>query len=206
MWTIRTSQQESKYHGKLRTKFDRMALSMHALYMVCKSFTQASAAADFTVAGDWSPNFEVPLVISKKAIQMAYLLAEKCEKTWKILDFARSDHSLPNDVLDRASQPNGPVGPGAAPAPEAQQDTQESINASVAMLIDTVGDKMRGKYCFTKEFLDKIVPLGTPVVKATLDKFPLFGCSFEILVNLMRVILVEPGRYFSYGNQGQKTT
>eukprot|EP00969_Alexandrium_andersonii_P144708 6399009-Alexandrium_andersonii.AAC.1 len=58
---------------------------------------------------------------------------------------------------------------------------------------------MKGKYFFTKEALDKVLPPATPIVKALFDRFPLFGCPIYVLVDLMRVILVDPGRYFHYG-------
>ena len=60
--------QQSKYHGKLRTKFDRMALAMHALYVLCKKFKDAStgAVAAFTVDNNWAPDFSMPLVIHGK--------------------------------------------------------------------------------------------------------------------------------------------
>eukprot|EP00975_Prorocentrum_lima_P014309 3040060-Prorocentrum_lima.AAC.1 len=58
---------------------------------------------------------------------------------------------------------------------------------------------MKGKYSFTKDQLDKILNMGTPVLRAALDRFPVFGCSIAVLKDLMRVILTEPGRYFHYG-------
>ena len=64
---------------------DRMALHMHGLCMVCKNFKDASGSADYTVAGDWSPDCSLLLTISKSAIALAYLRAEKCERTWKDL-------------------------------------------------------------------------------------------------------------------------
>ena len=192
--------QESKYHGKLRTKFDRMALAMHALHVLCKAFKEASAALAFTVDGDWAPNFSLPLVISKNAIEMSYLLAEKCERIWKILDFARSSHSLPEEVPLAASQPEAERRPVQVGGPQAAvvQDPQVVLTQGVSVLINTAGAKMKDKYSFTKAFLEMVLPLSCGVVKKALEKFPLWGCTVELLTDIMRVILVTPGRYFYY--------
>lgn len=193
--------QQSKAHGKLRTKFDRMALAMHALYVLCKKFKEASAELPFTVDGDWASNFSLPVVISKNAIAMAYLLAEKCERTWKTLDFARSGHSLPPQVPPVDSQlGEGRVGAaGQAPHVAAEEGTEEALTRKVSVLIDTVGTQMKSKFSFTKESLGMVLPLGSDVLKKALERFPLWGCSVEVLREIMRLIWITPGRYFYYG-------
>ncbi|CAK0832518.1 unnamed protein product [Prorocentrum cordatum] len=194
--------QESKYRGKLRAKFDRMALSMHALHVVCQRFRESTAPAQYRLDDNWAHNFSVPPVVSKKAVAMAYLLAEKCEHTWEILDFARNGHGIPQEVGSRASQATqpgeAPSGPPAPPAP-APVDTQAAADADVIVLTETVAGKMAGKWSWTKEELNKVMSMGTEVFKATLDKFPLYGCSLPALVDVMHVILAEPGQYFYYG-------
>ncbi|CAK0862761.1 unnamed protein product, partial [Prorocentrum cordatum] len=194
--------QESKYHGKLRTKFDRMALSTHALHVVCQRFRESTAPAQYRLDDNWAHNFSAPPVVSKKAVAMAYLLAEKCEHTWKILDFARNGHGIPQEAGSRASQATqpgeAPSGPPAPPAP-ALVDTQAAADADVIVLTETVAGKMAGKWSWTKEELNKVMSMGTEVFKATLDKFPLYGCSLPALVDVMHVILAEPGQYFYNG-------
>jgi hypothetical protein len=41
----------SKKHGKLRTKFDRLALAMHLLSELCKAFSAARVQVDFSMEG-----------------------------------------------------------------------------------------------------------------------------------------------------------
>ncbi|CAK0824195.1 unnamed protein product, partial [Prorocentrum cordatum] len=199
---VDNSHQESKYRGKLRTKFDRMALSMHALHVVCQRFRESTAPAQYRLDDNWAHNFSAPPVVSKKAVAVAYLLAEKCEHTWKILDFARNGHGIPQEVGSRASQATQPgEAPGRPPAPPAPApvDTWAAADADAIMLTETVAGKMTGKWSWTKEELNKVMSMGTEVFKATLDKFPLYGCSLPALVDIMHVILAEPGQYFYCG-------
>ena len=132
---------------------------------------------------------------------MAYLLAEKCERTWKILDFARSNHSLPSEVPVGGSQADGENGDGAGVGRHAvvAQTPEEVLTQNVSDLIDTAGPQMKGKYSFTKDTLNMVVPFGPAVFMKALDKFPLWGCTNELLAELMRVIWITPGRYFYYG-------
>ena len=79
------------------------------------------------------------------------------------------------------------------------QDPEEVLTQKVSDLIDTVGSQMKGKYSFTKDTLNMVVPFGSNVFMKALDKFPLWGCTNELLTELMRVIWITPGRYFYYG-------
>ena len=73
----------------------------------------------------------------------------------------------------------------------------------VSQVLDTVADNMKGKPFFTKDSLDKVLPFATSDMQAALEKFPYCGCSLEVLGDLMRVILIDPGRYFYYGKSAK---
>ena len=73
--------QASKYHGKLRAKFDRLVLSMHVVDVVCQRWKDMSVAEGFDMSqSPWCDgDFSLPMVIPKKPIAVAYALAEVCE-------------------------------------------------------------------------------------------------------------------------------
>jgi hypothetical protein len=85
--------QKSKYHGKLRTKFDRMALSMHVANTACEWLRRAAFTspnpAGFNIDGDWCPLFTVDEVICQNVLKLTYMLAEHCEDCWKIFRFRK---------------------------------------------------------------------------------------------------------------------
>lgn len=87
--------EEAKYHGKLRTKFSRMALSLHALQALCAAWRQSADANDVT--DTWGMDFQVATQIPKTVFQFAYALCDYAEVVWQLLDFARKGHSLPPD-------------------------------------------------------------------------------------------------------------
>ena len=58
------------------------------------------------------------------------------------------------------------------------------------------------KKFFTKNHLESIVEAGPDVMDASLAKFPLHGCTVDILRSLIRAILISPGRWFHYSKSG----
>ena len=58
--------EEAKYHGKLRTKFNRMALSLRVLQALCAAWRSTRDATD--IADTWGMDCQVPLQISKEVL------------------------------------------------------------------------------------------------------------------------------------------
>lgn len=57
------SHQQAKYHGKLRTKFDRMALSTHVLDLICCAFKDATSDPLLNLGEEWAPQFTVTQIL-----------------------------------------------------------------------------------------------------------------------------------------------
>ena len=77
-------QQESKYHGKIRTKFDLVALWMHALHVVWQSFKESSEGLQSRPGcSSRKTTLGTPII----RWQWLTCWREKCEKTCKQLDF-----------------------------------------------------------------------------------------------------------------------
>ena len=90
--------QLSKYHGKLKTKYDRMILSIHYLNALAKHYFEMQRAGigmwdQRYVSGFELPDKEIPLAV----VKFCYLLADHCEMTWAKLDLSRSMHEVDVD-------------------------------------------------------------------------------------------------------------
>ncbi len=71
-------------YGKLRTKFDRIALSMQVLNTVCQAlklaFCTSARGSEFMIDNEWCADFKVGTVIPKPVFELTYLLAANCEE------------------------------------------------------------------------------------------------------------------------------
>ena len=102
-------QDEAKYHGKLRTKFDRLVVSLHILNALCRAWRLRGDQTDIT--GNWGVDFAATPAIPLQVVKSAYAFCHHAELVWKVLDFARKNHCLP-----RVPDPAAPT-QGADPPP-----------------------------------------------------------------------------------------
>ena len=116
---------DARYHGKCRTKFDRVVLSTHLLNSICCAFKMFMAApVDAAHGGDvgveppprmlkekrnWCQDFHVPKKIAKNVVECGYHFGDHSEEVWNKLDFASKSHRLPpTNVNIDASQHEAP--------------------------------------------------------------------------------------------------
>ena len=192
--------EEAKYHGKLRTKFNRLTIAMHVLSAVCSEWRQhrtANPAA--TVEGAWGTTFAVPPKIPAHVFKFAYAFADHCENIWALLDFARSSHKLPplaGDVDVVGTQ----LRPDALVAPEKEHD----ITAAVSKLITVITHakqkvaENKGNTLWGLVPVSDVLPLDNAAVPGLLAKLPVAGITLDVVYQLAVKILSFPGRWFSW--------
>ena len=195
--------ERAKYHGKLRTKFDRMVLAMHVLHVVCSGWKQAAGdaavAVDAWMDNDWCPQLEVGTTVPKQVVAMAYILAEHCECTWRILDFARSTHRLiPESSLGAPSQLLDAEGAAQPACALVLRDVADDDQSLATDILDRVGALMKDKVSFPKSALETVIYAPHGVFAAVVSKLPHDGCTKGVLLNLMRVVVQATGRWFNY--------
>jgi hypothetical protein len=117
--------ENARTHGKLRTKFDRLTLSLHVAEAIAEKAYVAEAAhtgdGAFDVGQDWCPNFNPGYIIHNSSFLFAYAFGATCENIWKILDFSRKNHVIPvvvdptepTQVAGNRAPPTGTVPPVA---------------------------------------------------------------------------------------------
>lgn len=179
--------EEAKYHGKLRTKFNRMALALHVLQAVCAAWRSTQDATD--IADTWGLNFQADAQIPKDVFQFAYAFCDHAEAVWRLLDFARTGHALPSDPSAQDIQSSQlPLAP-----PEKTYDFESLMTA------------MRGsQHGPGNDDLDAITELGAAlpgILLRFVQRLPLHGFTLAILLKFMEAVLsVGVGSWF-YWNQ-----
>jgi hypothetical protein len=171
---------EAKHHGKLRTKFQRMMLSTHLLNACCTRWKQATAE----LPPKWNPQepaFQVPASFTAPEVKFAFAFADKCERTWEIMDFARKGHTLPDDVPNPSDLTQPPL-----PLPPVLEVSD----------LSQLANTLRGDSgAIREEDLQKFLrPQGREVMAVALvGKLPVRNISVRILVNMVKCILQTPG-------------
>ena len=186
--------EEARFHGKLRTKFDRMVLSVHVLRTVCVSWAAYLRAepAGATVGTDWCPDFDVPRDISVNVVEFAYLFADHAESVWKVLDFARRGHSLPQEV-----DPAAPTQPAPLAAPPTVVDFVELLRAAKEKHMDTI----------SKDYLDQFLGSSAQDVLRFVQRLPaavMPSLTAAVLIRVMLTILQTDGRWYYYSKTDAK--
>jgi hypothetical protein len=95
----------SKYHGKLKTKYDRMILGLLYLNTLAEHYFKMKADGIGMMAAEYVTKFSLPgKDVPIRVVQFCYLLADHCEMTWAKLDLSRSMEQV--DV-DETTLPSG---------------------------------------------------------------------------------------------------
>lgn len=185
--------EEAKYHGQLRTKFDRMAIAMHVLHAVCKAWWGHKDQHPAAMTGDdWGMTFAVPEGIPANVIRCAYAISDHCEKLWTVLDFSRSGHELPAE--SEAGAPTQAL--VAHPPAETFHDVAERLVRVIKDVRQKVMDKgvSFGHIPAVEAYLDT----DATAVELFLRKLPVEGITRQVMVQLMQTILAFPGRWFTW--------
>ena len=88
----------SKYHGKLKTKYDRMLLGIHFANALSTHFLKMRRKGVGMDKPEYTTDFEFPSPeLPKPVVEFTYLLADHCEMTWAKLDLSRSMEEMDVD-------------------------------------------------------------------------------------------------------------
>lgn len=190
---------EAKYHGKLRTKFERLNLPLHVLDAVCKAWKareahlqqlvreNAEVVPAYALSGEWCSNFSADPIVAKTVITFAHKFADHCEHIWKVLDFARKGHTLlADDEMD--SIPFSPV--AMPPLPP----------VALAQCLIT----LQGEAVWKKEDLEKFLKpeFRGHIVVTFLSTLPSGNITVEILRTMMSMVLQNAGAWTSWSVDG----
>ena len=190
---------DAKYHGKLRTKFDRMVLATHFFHAICEQFVNYMDSSppghQLPSTTNWCSQFAVPAVISKNVVTFAYIFSDHSEKVWRTLDFARKDHVLPEEDEEDPSEPTQVV-----PTPVVQR------TVSYVLFASAWDQKSSHDQAVSAQDLDKFLMSPSQDAKRFLSTLPLADwLSCAVLMNIMKLILGSAGRWFYWSqNDGVK--
>ena len=179
--------EEARFHGKLRTKFDRLVLAVHILNSICVAwagYLQQEPRGP-AAGADWSPDFVLPESIGLPVVEFAYLFADHAEAVWKVLDFARCGHCLPEDT--DPADPTQPVPPLA----DARPDFANLLRSAKTSHWDTI----------SKDNLSDFLRSQPQDVVAFWQQLPLPSLpqlTVQVLRSIMSIILSAEGRWFYY--------
>lgn len=184
--------EDARYHGKLRTKFDRATLATHLLSAICSSFcafVDADPGVNNIVAKqNWCTDFSVPATICKATVQFSYTFADHSEAVWKILDFASKNHELPQEDEDAAEPP---------------QVLAPLVPAGPVNLIALPPTWIKADQWFNGKDLDTNMRASHADIKTFVSALPLpDGFNAKMLKAIMVSLLQCPGRWFYWG-QGE---
>ena len=189
--------EDAKYHGKLRTKFDRMAISVHVLNAVCRRWNADRGNPDFNLSGDWAADFAAPGTIPKEAFEFTYIFADHCEQVWATLDIGRAGHTLPAEV-DPAMPTQARPAAQAVPAGNAALGggLGDGDNTSSAEQLASLAGSMKGKDSIAKEELVANLKASPQAVAGLLRKLPIEGITVNLVRDIMMAVLRTPGAWF----------
>jgi hypothetical protein len=178
--------EEAKYHGKLRAKFNRMALSLHVLQAVCAAWRSTADATD--IADTWGLDFQADAQIPKQVFEFAYAFCDHAEKVWELLDFARKGHVLP-----------------AEPAAQIQASQLPPLVPAKNYDFEALMTSMRGsQHGPGNDALDALTDLGSSlpgILLVFVQRFPLHGFTVDILLQLVQAVLSSGAGPWFYWNQ-----
>ena len=172
-------QDEAKYHGKLRTKFDRLVLALHVLNALCAAWRSQPDQSD--ISSDWGLDFAASEEIQHSVVKAAYAFCDHAESIWQLLDFARAGHTLPNIPDPAAPTQNTQTNRNQPPPPAAP------AGPSLRSLADTMKDGKEGP---SLGDMEKIMASATlPSILLTfLSNLP-DGLSLTTILDVARFIL-----------------
>jgi hypothetical protein len=191
---------EAKYHGKLRTKFNRLTIAMHSLSAVCTAWRKHRADnPDSLVDAAWGADFVVPGNITNAVFQFSYALADHCEKTWAILDFARSTHKLAGLSSDAefAETQSAAMASGLNLIPAEAAEEAANLVKVITQAKQKVSEN-KGNVMYAAVQVNDIMPMSNDAIVVFLSKLPVAGITVELVRNLAGTILSFPGRWFAW--------
>lgn len=103
--------EQSKKHGKLRTKFDRLLIAMHLLNTYCLALQAARTQVGDTfdiLETPWGADSTPAATVPKNVVDMTYLMCTYFENVWETLDFARKSYKLPKEDAGQDATQAGP--------------------------------------------------------------------------------------------------
>ena len=103
--------EESRSHGKLRTKFDRMSLAVHFGNAVATYYKRMRSRVPPVEMHhrEYVESFSLSLQVPLNVCEFAYWWAEHCEQVWLCLDLNRG--ASVSDMADDGATERGPVEP-----------------------------------------------------------------------------------------------